>query len=73
LVEAVQPGSPAETAGIQAGDVITAANGKSIADGAALQQLIRSQKPGAKLTLSITRNGSPTTVTATLGTTQVTS
>jgi serine protease Do len=73
LVEAVQPGSPAETAGIQAGDVITAANGKSIADGAALQQLIRSQKPGAKITLSITRNGSSTTATATLGTTQVTS
>jgi S1-C subfamily serine protease len=73
LVEAVQPGSPAETAGIQVGDVITAANGKSIADGAALQQLIRSEKAGAKLTLTISRNGSPTTVTATLGTTQVTS
>ena len=73
LIEAVSPGSPAETAGIQAGDVITAVNGKAIADGAALQQLIRADKSGTTITLSITRNGSPTTIKATLGTTQVTS
>jgi len=73
LVEAVQPGSPAAAAGIQAGDLITSLNGSAIADGTALQQAIRGQKPGVTVTIGITRNGAPTTVKATLGTTQVSS
>ncbi|HEY0869237.1 MAG TPA: trypsin-like peptidase domain-containing protein [Acidothermaceae bacterium] len=73
LVEAVQPGSPAATAGIQAGDLITSINGKAIADGNALQQAIRAEKAGTTVTVGITRNGSPTTLKATLGTTQVSS
>jgi S1-C subfamily serine protease len=66
LVQAVEPGSPAETAGIQAGDLITAVNGKTVADGDALQQAIHAQKVGATVTISITRNGTTTTVKATL-------
>jgi S1-C subfamily serine protease len=73
LVEAVQPGSPAATAGIQAGDLITSINGTAIADGTALQQAIRAAKAGTTVTVGITRNGTPTTVKATLGTTQVSS
>jgi len=73
LVQAVQPGSPAATAGIQAGDLITSINGNAIADGTALQQAIRAQKAGTTVTVGITRNGAPTTVKATLGTTQVSS
>jgi S1-C subfamily serine protease len=73
LVQAVQPGSPAATAGIQAGDLITSINGKAIADGTALQQAIRAEKAGTTVTIGITRNGSPTTLKATLGTTQVSS
>jgi S1-C subfamily serine protease len=73
LVQAVEPGSPAAAAGIQAGDLITSVNGKAIADGTALQQAIRSEKSGTTVTIGLTRNGSPTTVKATLGTTQVSS
>jgi S1-C subfamily serine protease len=73
LVQAVEPGSPADTAGIQAGDLITSINGKAIADGTALQQAIRAQKAGTTVTVGITRNGTPTTLKATLGTTQVSS
>jgi S1-C subfamily serine protease len=73
LVQAVEPGSPAAAAGIQAGDLITSVSGKAIADGTALQQAIRSEKSGTTVTIGITRNGSPTTVKATLGTTQVSS
>ncbi len=71
LVQAVEPGSPAAAAGIQAGDLITSVNGKAIADGTALQQAIRSEKSGTTVTIGLTRNGSPTTVKATLGTAQV--
>ena len=73
LVQAVEPGSPAAAAGIQAGDLITSVNGKAIADGTALQQAIRSEKSGTAVTIGLTRNGSPTTVKATLGTAQVSS
>jgi S1-C subfamily serine protease len=73
LVQAVEPGSPAAAAGIQAGDLITSVNGKAIADGTALQQAIRSEKSGTTVTIGLTRNGSPTTVKATLGTTQLSS
>ena len=72
-VEAVESGSPADKAGIQAGDVITAINGKTIADGTALQQAIRSSKAGATVTVTLDRNGATTTVKATLGTAQVSS
>jgi S1-C subfamily serine protease len=73
LVEAVQSGSPADKAGIQAGDIITAVSGKTIADGAALQQAIRSSKAGSVVTVTLNRNGATTTVKATLGTAQVSS
>jgi S1-C subfamily serine protease len=73
LVQAVEAGSPAAAAGIQVGDLITAVDGKTIADGTALQQAIRSEKSGTTVTIGITRNGSPTTVKATLGTSQVSS
>jgi S1-C subfamily serine protease len=73
LVQAVEAGSPAAAAGIQVGDLITSVDGKTIADGTALQQAIRSEKSGTAVTIGITRNGSPTTVKATLGTTQVSS
>ena len=73
LVQAVEPGSPAAAAGIQVGDLITSVGGKAIADGSALQQAIRSSKAGTTVTIGLTRNGSPTTVKATLGTTQLSS
>jgi S1-C subfamily serine protease len=73
LVQAVEPGSPAATAGIQAGDLITSINGTAVADGTALQQAIRAEKPGTTVTVGITRNGASITVKATLGTTQLSS
>ena len=73
LVEAVQPGSPAESAGIQVGDVITSLDGKAIADGAALQSTIRSEKAGKAVAITVLRGGQSSTVHATLGTTQIAS
>jgi S1-C subfamily serine protease len=73
LIEAVQQGSPADGAGLRAGDVITSIDGKAVADGSALQQVIRGQKSGTTVTLSVTRNGATSTVKVKLGTTQLSS
>jgi putative serine protease PepD len=67
-VETVQAGTPAAKAGLQAGDVVTAVDGKSVANAAALTATVSGHKPGDKVTLSYTRNGSSQTVTVTLGT-----
>jgi putative serine protease PepD len=67
-VEQVQSGTPAASAGLQAGDVITAVGGTSVADSAALGSAIDAHKPGDKVTVTFTRNGTSKTVTVTLGT-----
>jgi putative serine protease PepD len=67
-IESVQSGTPAARAGLQAGDVVTAVDGHSVADAAALTAAISGHRPGDRVTLTYTRNGSEHTVTVTLGT-----
>ena len=64
----VEPGSAASKAGVKAGDVITAVNGKKVTSAASLRALIEGYKPGDKVTLAITRDGSTRTLDVTLGT-----
>jgi S1-C subfamily serine protease len=66
-VEQVGSGSPAAQAGVQQGDIITAANGQPITGESDLLTALANAKPGAKMTLTINRNGSTVTVTVTLG------
>lgn len=66
-IERVVSGSPADTAGLKAGDVITAINGNSITDANDLTADISTRAPGDKVTLTITRNGSTQSVVVTLG------
>ncbi len=76
-------GTPAQKAGLKAatgartingqqyptgGDVITAIDGQSVSSAAELQSLIDAHRPGDKVRLTITRNGSSRSVTVTLGT-----
>lgn len=65
-VGVVTPDSPAQLAGIQDGDVITAINGKVIADSTELVVAIRDNAPGDSVTLTILRDGRTQDVTATL-------
>jgi serine protease Do len=58
LVSAVEAGSPAEKAGIEAGDVITRFDGKAIEKVADLPRLVGNTKPGTKSTLTVFRRGS---------------
>jgi putative serine protease PepD len=63
----VTPGGAADKAGLQSGDVVTAVDGKAIASGDALVAAVRSHRPGDQVTLTVTRNGKPQSIKATLG------
>lgn len=55
LVEAVTPGSAADSAGLQPGDVITAVDGRSVADSRTLIIAIRANAPGDTIVLTVRR------------------
>jgi putative serine protease PepD len=63
----VSAGSAADSAGLKAGDVITAVDGTKVATAEKLRAIIAAHKPGDSITLTIQRSGSSKTVTATLG------
>jgi len=67
LVTNVASGSPAEQAGVQQGDVITAANGQQISSGDDLLVALAHSKPGSTMKLTINRNGSTVTANVKLG------
>jgi S1-C subfamily serine protease len=60
LVEGVVPGGPAAKAGITAGDVITAVDGKAVTNAAKLHTLLQSTKPGQQVTLTWQDQGGAT-------------
>ncbi|AVO48359.1 serine peptidase [Melaminivora suipulveris] len=57
LVRGVEPGSPAEKAGIEAGDIITRYDGKAIERVADLPRLVGNTKPGTKANVTVFRRG----------------
>ncbi len=58
---------PADAAGLKTGEVITALNGKPVANYDALTAAIGAAKPGDKVTLTVTSKGSTRHVSVTLG------
>ena len=65
-VSKVETGTPAEQAGVQAGDVITAVNGTTLNSTTTLGSILSTLKSGDTVTLTVDRNGSTQTLTATL-------
>lgn len=65
-VVSVESGSAAEKAGLQAGDLITEIDGKTVDGAAALGAAIRSHTPGTPVKITFIRSGSARTVTADL-------
>lgn len=59
-------GSPAETAGLQAGDVITALNGEAVENASALVEGVSALAVGDEVALTVTRDGEAVELTATL-------
>ena len=66
LVSSVQEEGPADDAGLERGDVITAIDGKLVEGSNELRNRIAATKPGARVTLTVFRNASQKTLTATL-------
>ena len=66
-IGSVQAGSPAATAGLKAGDVITAFDGKTITSADDLTAAVAAHVPKDKVTLTVTRGGKSITVDVTLG------
>jgi putative serine protease PepD len=67
-ISSVQAGGPAGRAGLKAGDVVTAVDGKTITGQNGLVSAIAAHKPGQKMTLNVQRGSSRLTLTVTLGT-----
>ncbi|MDE2019318.1 MAG: trypsin-like peptidase domain-containing protein [Patescibacteria group bacterium] len=63
---AVQPGSPAAKAGLQAGDIITAVNGQQLDTTNDLATTLSQYKVGQTVTLSVNRSGQTMNVQVTL-------
>jgi serine protease Do len=63
MVNVVQPGLPAEIAGIQPGDVITSVNGQAVEHSSDLPRLVAAVHPGQKATLQVFHNGKARNVT----------
>ena len=61
-VTTVRTGSPADTAGLKAGDVITAVDGTSIGSAADLASAIQNHSAGDTVTIAYTRDGKDATV-----------
>ncbi|ABM31784.1 DegQ family serine endoprotease [Paracidovorax citrulli] len=57
LVTGVETGSPADKAGVEAGDIITRFDGKSIDKISDLPRLVGNTKPGNKSTVTVFRRG----------------
>jgi len=66
LVNDVTPGSAAERAGIQPGDVILAFDGQEVESSGDLPPLVGANPPGTKAEVLVSRNGKQKTFTVTL-------
>ncbi|MGB2756968.1 MAG: trypsin-like peptidase domain-containing protein [Acidimicrobiia bacterium] len=67
LIGAVEPNSPAEKAGLKAGDVVTEIEGNSVNGASDVVGLVRAHRPGDKIEFKVERDGKGITLHATLG------
>ncbi len=67
LIESVEPGSAAEAAGIEAGDLVVAIDGSAIEGIEDLAGQVRTRHAGDTVEVTVVRDGEEQTVTVTLG------
>jgi serine protease Do len=67
LVQEVQPGGPADRAGMKPGDIIVTIDGRPVKDGDDLVNEIASRKPGSTIRLGFLRDGKQQDTTITIG------
>ena len=66
VVDEVMPDTPAERAGLEQDDLITAVEGERVTDGIALIVMIRTHQPGETLEFTVVRDGDERQVEVTL-------
>jgi serine protease Do len=67
LVQSIQPGGPAERAGLKPGDIVVAIDGRNIKDGDDLVNEIAGRRPGSTVRLGYLREGKEADTTVTIG------
>jgi serine protease Do/serine protease DegQ len=67
VVVEVQPGSSAAQAGLEAGDIITALNGRPVGDASDLHNTLGLMRVGEQVSIAVLRNGRSKVLRATLG------
>jgi serine protease Do len=66
LINEVMPDTPAEKAGLEAGDVITEIGTREVGDVADVRRMVGREKPGSELTFAVRRDGKALTLTVTI-------
>jgi S1-C subfamily serine protease len=66
-IQVVESGSPGETAGLQAGDILTAIGGQAIDEQNSLVNILMRFDPGEEVQTTIVRDGREITLSVTLG------
>ena len=69
VIGGVEDGSPADKAGLEPGDVVTAINGERMQNYLQLGNTVASMRPGDEVTLTVWRDGETQEITVTLGAT----
>jgi serine protease Do len=67
LVASVEPGSPADKAGLKSGDVIVEFDGKPVTDSRELPRMVAMTKPGTETKLKVYRQGDEKNLTVSVG------
>ena len=68
LLRQIEPGQPAEKAGLKVGDVVLRVNGKPVNPDQSLSYLVANITPGSRVPIDIIRQGHPMTVATVIGT-----
>ena len=67
LVNAVEKGSPADKAGVEATDIIVSFDGKAVESSSDLPRIVGATRPGSQSTLEVWRKGARRSLTLTVG------
>ena len=68
LVSQLEPGGPAEQAGVRVGDVVVEFNGEEIGESADLPHVVGMIKPGTRARMKVIRDGKPRNIEVKVGT-----
>lgn len=67
-IDKAQPGSPADKAGVKAGDIVLAIDDVIVSGAADLRNRVAANRPGTKIRLKVLRDGKESTIDVVLGT-----